>query len=424
MAPHFDLSISATAGKGENCNNSVATQNIAESIQDKFESLSAPKCAMRVLLRFELDPGLSIEDDLERFNQIVKGRAREELKRYLNQGELLIEKEDGVFSVSVPHIDLPRFIYGDNQEGQGQGRDGNGQQPGGSRAGKNPGSHAIELEVSLEELVDFLRDDLDLPRLEPKGNPNIEDYQKRYNSISQKGPNSLRHFKRSFREALIRQAASGTYDPEQPVVVPIREDLKFRAPQPKLITSESAVIFHVIDVSGSMGKDQKDLARTVSSWTDAWISSHYKEALHVYITHDTAAYEVDKETFYRQREDGGTVISSAYEAIIDLIETRFSPEQWNIYIFQYSDGDNSSAEDTSYCIDLIREKLLGAANLFAYGQVKSAHSSGGGFLEALKQANLDGCDNVVLCRIPHKRAVKGVVEAFLSNSGNKSREEK
>ena len=165
----------------------------------------------------------------------------------------------------------------------------------------------------MEELAQILGEELALPRIEPKGKKNIVATKDKYTGIRQAGPESLRHFKRTFKKALKRQISSGIYDPSRPLVVPIREDKLYRSwkeiPKPESV----ACIIYMMDVSGSMTDEQKEIVRIEAFWIDAWIKAHYNGIETVYIIHDAAAQEVDEHTFYHTRESGGTKISTAYE---------------------------------------------------------------------------------------------------------------
>jgi uncharacterized sporulation protein YeaH/YhbH (DUF444 family) len=86
--------------------------------------------------------------------------------------------------------------------------------------------------------------------------------------------------------------------------------------------------------------------------------------------------EVDRDTFFRTRESGGTMISSAYKLCAKMIDDEFPPSEWNIYPFQFSDGDNWSADDTSTCMEVLKKDILPKVNLFCYGQVESPYGSG------------------------------------------------
>ena len=95
-----------------------------------------------------------------------------------------------------------------------------------------------------------------------------------------------------------------------------------------------------MDVSGSMTDEQKEIVRIEAFWIDTWIKAHYQGVETVYIIHDAVAQEVDEHTFYHTRESGGTKISSAYDLAEKIIRKHYPPDQWNIYGFHFSDGDN------------------------------------------------------------------------------------
>ena len=115
----------------------------------------------------------------------------------------------------------------------------------------------------------------------------------------------------------------------------------------------NAVMIFIMDVSGSMGDEQKEIVRIESFWIDAWLRSQYKGLESRYIIHDAVAKEVDRDTFFRTRESGGTMISSAYKLCAKMIDDDFPPTEWNIYPFHFSDGDNWSVDDTVQCVELL-----------------------------------------------------------------------
>lgn len=327
---------------------------------------------------------IKIEKDHSRFRQIVKGTIRKNLKKYVTHAEMIGRKGKDLVSIPVPQIELPRFKFGHEDVGgvgQGEGESGTplgaGDQEGGAGdAGNQPGEHILEVDVSIDELAEILGEALELPRIEPRGKKNILSESGRYTGIRRAGPESLRHFKRTYREALKRQLASGTYQAERPVIIPIREDRRYRSQKVKSRPESSAVIINMMDVSGSMGNVQKELVRIESFWIETWLRSQYDGLQVRYVVHDAVAREVDQETFYHTRESGGTVISSAYELCNQIIKNEYNPADWNIYPFHYSDGDNWSGGDTARCVKLLKEELLPRCNQFSYGQVKSHYGSG------------------------------------------------
>src|SRR5262249_60440680 len=123
-------------------------------------------------------------------------------------------------------------------------------QQGEGKAGDQPGGHILEVELTMEEMAQILGEELSLPRIEPRGKKNIVTKRDKYTSIRQVGPESLRHFKRTFKRAMKRQISSGTYVPEDPLVIPVRQDKQYRpwkeVPQPQA----AAPIIHMTAVSG------------------------------------------------------------------------------------------------------------------------------------------------------------------------------
>jgi uncharacterized sporulation protein YeaH/YhbH (DUF444 family) len=138
-------------------------------------------------------------------------------------------------------------------------------------------------------------------------------------------------------------------------VVPTREDKRYRSWRTTPMPQSNAVMIFIMDVSGSMGDEQKEIVRIASFWLDTWLRSQYEGLESRFIIHDAAAHAVDRDTFFRTRESGGTMISSAYKLCAKMIDDEFPPSEWNIYPFQFSDGDNWSADDTSLCMEVSEE---------------------------------------------------------------------
>jgi uncharacterized sporulation protein YeaH/YhbH (DUF444 family) len=315
---------------------------------------------------------------------------------------------------------VPHFRYGQNGSGgvgQGDGEDGQpiarGDQEGDGtgRAGSDPGGHILEVDVPLEELAEILGDELELPNVKPKGAENITQEKNRYNSIRRVGPESLRHFKRTYVQAMKRQISEGVYDRISPRVIPHKDDRRYRSWDKVSEPQASAVIIYMMDVSGSMTDDQKQIVRTESFWIDTWLKSQYKGIERRYIIHDAAAKEVDENTFYRTRESGGTRISSAYKVCADLIEKQFPPAQWNIYCFQFSDGDNWG-EDNRLSLQILNERIVPHCNLYCYGQVESPYGSGE-YIRALREAFGTDHETVVLSEIKNSDAILASIKTFL-----------
>ncbi|MEZ6195792.1 MAG: DUF444 family protein [Planctomycetota bacterium] len=361
-----------------------------------------------------------IEHDQFRFREIVRGKIKQGLRRYISQGELIGRVGKKSVSIPVPQIELPRFRFDDGKKqgvGSGEGEPGdpaNGQPQDGDgtgEAGEGEGQHLLEVDVDLDDLARILGEELELPNIEPRGSADVESSHDRYTGIRQVGPESLRHAKRTFKRAMRRQIVSGTYDPSDPKIIPVREDRIYRAQKTSQEPEYSAAIIYMMDVSGSMGAEQKEIVRIEAFWIDLWLRHQYKNIETVYIVHDAAAKEVDQHTFFHLRESGGTKISSAYELCDQIIEERFGGGAWNVYPFHFSDGDNWSGKDTSVCVGLLRDRILPRSNQFCYGQVKSAYGSGQ-FKRDLDQ-HFSREDAVVTSSIQDRDGILGSIRDFL-----------
>ena len=366
---------------------------------------------------------LKIDQDHSRFRSIVRGKIRENLKKYISSGELIGKQGKELVSIPIPQIDIPHFVFGDKQQGgtgQGSGNVGDAMSPGqpgdeegegGKKAGEGEGKHGLEVDVTLDELAAILGEELELPDIEDKGKSKIISAKDRYTGVRKVGPESLKHFRRTYREALKRQISTGTYAPSDPMVVPIREDRRYRSWKTEAEPVANAVIIYMMDVSGSMGDEQKEIVRIESFWIDTWLRKQYRGLEARYIIHDAVAREVDRDTFFHTRESGGTMISSAYKLCAQLIDTHYPADEWNIYPFHFSDGDNWSMDDTLLCAQVLREQLLPKANMFAYGQVESPYGSGQ-FIKDLRE-HFGADERVVLSEIRDKDAIVQSIKEFL-----------
>lgn len=333
---------------------------------------------------------LNIEQDYLRFRRIVSGNIKQHLRKYVAGNSLIGKKGNDFVSIPVPQIELPNFRFGRTSiggVGQGDGMPGTVVAPGeqGERsggAGNDPGDHILEVDYTVEELVGILAEGLNLPRLLPKSSNRILTEKERYSDIAKTGPESLRHFKRTYKEALKRHVAVGIYDPKNPVITPIHEDKRYLSWRIKPKYESNAFILYMMDVSGSMGDFQKEIARIEAGWINAWIRLNYKGTVVRYVIHDAVAQETDEEIFFHTRESGGTNISSAYRYAIRILE-EYPEELWNTYLFHFSDGDNASGDDTAVCIQLLMENILPRVNLFGYCQIESTYGTGQ-FLQDLK----------------------------------------
>jgi uncharacterized sporulation protein YeaH/YhbH (DUF444 family) len=298
-----------------------------------------------------------IEEDHKDFRDVVSGRIRKALRKHIKTGKMFRTRgKNGKVIIQIPEIDIPHIVYGDNGEGikRGPGEPGDviGQDPqdgaGGDKAGQGE-AEGIKISLDLDEVLKFLQQELELPNLKPKENETFEEIKIKYNNISLMGPESLRHNRRTWVQALKRQCAEGTQDdlhqiPGCPIpmrlITPIPRDRRYRQYREIKIPSSNALIIYARDGSASMNAEKCEIASDMAWWIDVWIRRFYKRVDRMFIWHDWTAREVDEDTYYKLRFGGGTACSSAFKFASKQFENRYPPEKWNIYLFYFTDGDN------------------------------------------------------------------------------------
>lgn len=317
-----------------------------------------------------------IQEDWQEFRDVVGGKIRDELKKYIKTGHIFRQRgKNGKVSIPIPRIDLPRFRYGKPEEGIGAGpgkngdvvgKDGDGDGQGGHTAGQDPGD-AVIVDVDLEDVLKFMKDELKLPNMKPKPSETFDEVRIKYNNVSLVGPNALLHKRRTIKEAMKREAAMGLT--EKKTAVPgfskpvhvlsvINEDKRYRQFREIKKPSANAVIFFARDGSGSMDDYKIDIVSDMAWWIESFIQMVYgkDKTESVYIWHDTEARMVSKRNFYGQKYGGGTTCSSAMKLIADLMKHRYKPQKYNIYVLYFGDGENWGGDNEVFC-KVIKERL-------------------------------------------------------------------
>jgi uncharacterized sporulation protein YeaH/YhbH (DUF444 family) len=315
-----------------------------------------------------------IDEDHKDFHDVYSGRKRKELKKYLKNGSIFRNRgKNGKIVVTIPKIDIPHIVYGNSGDGgigRGEGnkgdvigKDDKGNEKG-NKAGQDEGE-GIEISVDMDEVLEFLQEELQLPDMKPKPNETFDEIIKKYNNISLVGPESLRHNARTLKQALKRQCSDGSinklhnipgYSHPVKLITPINSDKRYRQFNEIKVPSSNAVIIFARDGSASMDQYKCDIVSDMSWWIDAWIRKFYKKVERVYVWHDTVAKEVDEKKFYKYRYGGGTMCSSALKLISKMFENRFNPSKWNIYLFYFTDGENWDNDNENF-VKILQEEF-------------------------------------------------------------------
>ncbi|GMK41724.1 stress response UPF0229 protein YhbH [Paenibacillus sp. CCS19] len=321
--------------------------------------------------------------DQARHQEKVKEAIKQNLPDLVSEESIVMSDGKQVIKVPIRSLDEYRIVYNFNKNkhvGQGDGDSQVGdvlgvdpqaaQGPGkGEGAGDQPGEDVIEAEISLAELEAMLFEELELPFLKQKDRDQLETKEVRFNDIRKKGIMSNIDKKRTIMENLRRNATTG-----QPGIHHISpDDLRYKTWEEIIKPQSNAVIIAMMDTSGSMGSFEKYCARSFFFWMTRFLRHQYEKVELVFIAHHTEAKEVTEEEFFTRGESGGTICSSAYIKAIEIIDSRYPPNMYNIYPFHFSDGDNLTS-DNERCVKLIGE-LLKRANLFGYGEVNQYNRS-------------------------------------------------
>lgn len=270
--------------------------------------------------------------------------------------------QDGKKKIKIPvrGIKEYQFVYGPNNKrvGSAQGKDikkgqkinsGNKQNKPGkpgdpNKPGNEKGEEYYEVEISLDELAQYLFDDLNLPELEKKSFPNIFSNKIKRKGYRKEGIRPRLSKKETLKRKIKRKKIAiknGVYDPENDERFTFhKDDLKYKHIEITKKNITNASIFFIMDTSGSMTKDKKYKARSFFFLLYQFIRYRYNKVDITFISHTTTAKEVSEDDFFSRGSDGGTYISSGLEKAIDVIEKRYPPESWNLYTFHCSDGDN------------------------------------------------------------------------------------
>jgi sporulation protein YhbH len=325
-----------------------------------------------------------------------RARHKQKIEKAIREGitDIVAEEsiigQDGKKKVKIPVRGIKewQFIYGDNNQksvGSSPGSDlekdqivKRGQQQGqapGRKAGNDKGEEFYDVEIDLDELAEYLFDSLNLPDLERKKLRTVlEEKPKRHGTRTKGIPPRLDKktsaIQRIKRLSAARRSGAVEIDPETgDEIFPFHEnDLRYHHVASKQKEATNAVIFFMMDVSGSMTQNIKFLARSFYFLLYQFIRHKYEKVEIVFLAHTTEAFETDEDSFFKRGSAGGTFVSSAPELAIEIIKERYHPSSWNIYAFHCSDGDNFE-EDNDKAISTFKELSL-LSQLIGYVEIR------------------------------------------------------
>lgn len=400
-------------------------------------------------------------EDRRRHRELVEESIKKNIGSIIAEESIIGQNRDKKIKIPIKSIKEYQFIYGKNVPGTGSGdgsekrgdkvgEDKTGGKGGGKgKAGNQEGEDIYETEVTIDELIKYLFEDLDLPDIDKKKLAELESIRsyKRL-GFQRKGIPPRLAKKRSVIEKIkrkqgyarnIREMEDGTgyselyierntdseiiddeYNDFNTSVkrrFPFMEDdLRYRRVREDHKKDFNAVVICIMDVSGSMDQTKKYMARSFYFLLYQFIRLKYANVEVAFVAHTTTAKEVNENEFFHKGESGGTYISSGYEKALEIIEQRYNPASWNIYAFHCSDGDNWS-EDNNKAIEFAN-KLCEVCNLFGYGEIVPGYYSSGSTMKSEFQKGVHS-KNFAIVTMSKKEDVLPGLKKLLDKEGER-----
>src|SRR3954467_5024794 len=295
--------------------------------------------------------------DWLRHNEKVRDAVKETLPELLANSDLMTRPGNRTVAVPVKFLEHARLRLADAQvhqgAGQGKGEPGDILQPGreegeaqGQQGGTGEGEIRFVVELKVDEIVDWLWEELKLPELKPKRTATMDQNEYVREGWDKRGARSRLDRRRTIKEAVKRhatQTSSDTTAEGEPISL-VNEDLRFRQLVRRPSPATSAAVIFALDVSGSMDEAQRRLAKQFFFFALQGIRRQYAKVETVFLAHAAQAWEFDESQFFQASSSGGTVTSTVARLALEVMGTRYDPSRYNVYFFYASDGENA-AED-------------------------------------------------------------------------------
>jgi len=312
--------------------------------------------------------------DWLRHNEKVRDAVKDTLPELLASSDLMTGPGSRTVAVPVKFLEHSRLRLAESAvhqgAGQGRGEPGDVLQPGreegsepGQQGGTGDGEIRFVVELKVDEIVDWLWEELKLPELKPKRVATMDQAEYVREGWDKRGARSRLDRRRTMKEAVKRHAIQGNGTPmvtEEPISL-VNDDLRFRQLVKRPSPATNAAVIFALDVSGSMDEAQRRLAKQFFFFALQGIRRQYAKVETVFLAHAAQAWEFDESQFFQASSSGGTVTSTVARLALDIMSTRYDPSRYNVYFFYASDGENA-AEDR----DEARNSLTEIARLVNY----------------------------------------------------------
>lgn len=316
--------------------------------------------------------------DWLRHNEKVREAVENALPNLIAGPDILTGSSSSTVAVPVRLLEHARFRLGDPESetgaGQGAGEVGQILKPGsapggdpqsGSQGGSGQGELRFVMELKIDDLMDWLWEELRLPELKPKRSPAADDAELVREGWDRRGARSRLDRRRTVKEAVKRRAIQESPAPFTD------EDLRFRQIVTRQKPAVNAAVIFALDVSGSMGDTERQLAKTFFFFALQGIRRQYAKVEIAFLAHAAEAWEFNESEFFQTSGTGGTVTSTVLDLSLQLVHTRFDPMHYNVYLFYASDGDNYSDDRTKSAAAL--RELTDLINYTGYVEIRPSY---------------------------------------------------
>lgn len=342
---------------------------------------------MAIFREFNPIPHDRTAEDRRRHQKLVEDSIKKNLVDILSEESLIGQNAQKKIKIPIKGIKEYQFVYGKNTSGVGSGdgsekrgdvigseKEGNAKGKGNKGAGNEEGEDIFETEITLEDIFQYIFDDLELPNLKKKkiseilmeGSKKKSGYQR--NGIPPRLAKKKTVVEKLKRKQGMKRALRESNENAVIERFPFKkDDIRYYRVKPRMKKEYNAVVICIMDTSASMDQTKKYLARSFFFMLYSFIKMKYEKAQVEFIAHSTVGKVVTEDEFFHKVESGGTYVSSGYQKALEVIREKYNPSQYNIYAFHASDGDNWS-EDNERAIKSVNE-LCDVCNLFGYAEI-------------------------------------------------------
>jgi uncharacterized protein len=314
--------------------------------------------------------------DWLRHNDKVREAVTGNLPELLSGSDLLTNPSGRTVLVPVKLLEHARFRLREPQThtgaGQGQGEPGDVLRPaqqqgeaGEGQGGTGDGELTFVVELKIDDILDWLWEELKLPDLKPRQSSRMEDAELVREGWDKRGPRSRLDRRRTVKEAVKRRAVQ--YRDDRQEIPFTNEDLRFRQLVRRQRPAVNAVVMFGLDVSGSMGEPERKLAKMFFFFALQGLRRQYAKVEPVFLAHSVEAWEFPEDQFFQVSGSGGTVASSLFNLATEALHARFDPSRYNAYLFYASDGENASEDQEPAAASM--ERLAASLNYAGYAEI-------------------------------------------------------